>query len=81
MALGDILEGVISSSLRTPDYDRLVRSTVMRIEYLGTKAKEFNKGDLNDLAQVQLRRVTEKHANSSEAPGRHVKASIARLRE
>ena len=81
VALGDILEGVISSSLRTPDYDRLVRSTVMRIEYLGTKAKEFNKGDLNDLAQVQLRRVIEKHANSSEAPGRHVKASIARLRE
>ena len=80
-ALGDILETVINSSLAATDYDQLVRSVVMRIEYLGTKARQFNKGDLKDSAQVQLQRVSDRNLSSSEATRRHVEASMARLRE
>ena len=80
-ALGDILEAVIDSALAATDYDKLVRSIVMRIEYLGTKAMEFNKGDLKDSAQVQLQRVSDKYLRSREETRRHVEASLARLKE
>ena len=81
VVLGDILETVINSSLAATDYDNLVRSVVMRIEYLGTKAREFKKGDLKDSALVQLQRVGDRYLSSSEATRRHVEASMALLKE
>ena len=62
-ALGDIAQLVMSSSLPSTDHDALVRLAIMRIEYLGTKAANLDRPEVNDKAKNELRRII---ANPSE---------------
>lgn len=79
--LGDMIQIEMKSSLPANDHDRLVRSAVMQIEFLGTTARAANKADIGDLALVQLRRAINTHSNGSERVKRNIEAAIARLDE